>query len=122
MVQHRDIKVVKGDLEELSRTQTAEKWQKISPHGRKTIFDKLVQTAQAARLQSDVGSHPGIKRMFGRWQPKSTRSDGGIRMTKDEEIYTLKQMIGQLAFCLAAPCQGSPSAVSFLVEKAQKVY
>ena len=69
VVQHRDIKVVKGDLEELKRTQTAEKWQKISPHGRKTIFDKLVQTARQ-RGYKPIWAHIQYKRMFNEWEPK----------------------------------------------------
>ena len=35
------------------------------------------------------------------------------------EIVRLKQLIGQLAWCLAAPCQGSPDAVSYLVDRAR---
>lgn len=45
-VKHRDITVVKGDLEELSRTQTAEKWRALTPEKREIMYRRMVITAE----------------------------------------------------------------------------
>ena len=66
VVQHRDIKIVKGDLEELSRTQTADKWQKIPLDKQETMYRKFVLIGQQ-RGYSPKWAPVRFKSMFGRW-------------------------------------------------------
>jgi DNA repair protein RadD len=66
VVQHRDIKVVKGELEELHRTQTAEKWQKIPLDKQEVMYRKFVLIGQQ-RGYSVKWAPVRFKAMFGRW-------------------------------------------------------
>ena len=66
VVQHWDIKIVKGDLEELSRTQTADKWQKIPLDKQEIMYRKFVLIGQQ-RGYSPKWAPVRFKSMFGRW-------------------------------------------------------
>ena len=69
VVQHRDIHVVKGELEELQRTQTAEKWQKIPLDKQEIMYRKFVLIGQQ-RGYSPKWAPVRFAHMFGRYPPR----------------------------------------------------